>query len=97
MMSNKIRCAHILVEKHSQAINILEELNKGEKFSELAKQNSSCPSKKRGGDLGWFTRGQMVKEFENAAFSLEKNVVTKEPVKYRLELHLAKSGLFRIM
>jgi parvulin-like peptidyl-prolyl isomerase len=90
MMSNKIRCAHILVEKHSQAINILEELNKGEKFSELAKQHSSCPSKKRGGDLGWFTRGQMVKEFENAAFSLEKNVVTKEPVKTQFGYHIIK-------
>ena len=90
IMSNKIRCAHILVEKHSQAINILERLNKGEKFSELAKQYSSCPSKKRGGDLGWFTRGQMVKEFENAAFNLEKNMITKEPIKTQFGYHIIK-------
>ncbi len=89
-MSNKIRCAHILVEKHSQASDILERLNKGEKFSELSKQFSSCPSKKRGGDLGWFSRGQMVKEFENAAFSLEKGKITQEPVKTQFGYHIIK-------
>lgn len=89
-MSNKIRCAHILVEKHSQAINILERLNKGEKFSELARQFSSCPSKKRGGDLGWFSQGQMVKEFENVALSLEKDKITKKPVKTQFGYHIIK-------
>jgi peptidyl-prolyl cis-trans isomerase C len=89
-MSNKIRCAHILVEKHSQANNILERLNKGEKFSELAKEFSLCPSKKRGGDLGWFSRGQMVKEFENAAFGLEKGKITQESVKTKFGYHIIK-------
>jgi parvulin-like peptidyl-prolyl isomerase len=89
-MSNKIRCAHILVEKHSEANNILERLNKGEKFFELAKEFSLCPSKKRGGDLGWFNRGQMVKEFENAAFGLEKGKITQEPVKTQFGYHIIK-------
>ena len=90
IISNEIRCAHILVEKHSQANDILERLNKGEKFSELSKQFSSCPSKKRGGDLGWFSRGKMVKEFENAAFSLEKGKITQEPVKTQFGYHIIK-------
>lgn len=71
-MSNKIHCAHILVEKHSQALQILDRLKKGENFAETAKQVSLCPSKERGGDLRWFGRGQMVREFETAAFTLEK-------------------------
>jgi len=69
-MVSKIRASHILVEKHSQALKVLEELEKGADFKELARRYSQCPSKKRGGDLGFFGRGQMVKEFERAAFAL---------------------------
>ena len=50
----------------------MERLKKGEKFSVVAKAVSLCPSGKRGGDLGTFARGKMVKEFENAAFMLSK-------------------------
>jgi len=66
----KIRASHILVEKQSQALKALEELKAGAGFRELARKYSICPSAKRGGDLGQFDRGQMVREFEQAAFAL---------------------------
>jgi peptidyl-prolyl cis-trans isomerase C len=75
-MSNKIHCAHILVKTEKEANAILERLKKGEKFSAIAKNVSLCPSKKRGGDLGTFGRGQMVKEFEKAAFDLQKGQIS---------------------
>ncbi len=66
----KIRASHILVEKQSQALKALEELKAGADFRELARKYSICPSAKRGGDLGQFDRGQMVREFEQVAFAL---------------------------
>lgn len=75
-MPKKVHCAHILVKTQKEVNAILERLNKGEKFSKIAKEFSLCPSKKRGGDLGTFGRGQMVKEFENAAFALEKGEIS---------------------
>jgi parvulin-like peptidyl-prolyl isomerase len=75
-MSNKVHCAHILVKTEKEVNNILERLKKGEKFSAIAKDVSLCPSKKRGGDLGTFGRGQMVKEFETAAFALDKGQIS---------------------
>ena len=75
-MAEKIRCAHILVKSESAAKEILEKINKGESFSKLAEANSIDGSRKRGGDLGFFSRGMMVREFENAAFSLEKGQVS---------------------
>ena len=71
-MADKIHCAHILVKTETEAKAILERLNKGERFANIAKQVSLCPSAKRGGDLGNFGRGVMVKEFETAAFALGK-------------------------
>lgn len=89
-MPKKIKAAHILVEKHSQAIQILEELEKGAKFGELAKKNSICPSSKRGGNLGSFSRGQMVKAFEKAAFLLNVGETSKTPVKTKFGYHIIK-------
>jgi peptidyl-prolyl cis-trans isomerase C len=88
-MSSKIRASHILVEKQSQAIKVAEELKAGGNFGELAKKYSVCPSGKRGGDLGQFGRGQMVKEFEQAAFSLKMGEVS-EPVKTQFGYHVIK-------
>jgi peptidyl-prolyl cis-trans isomerase C len=86
----KIAASHILVDKHSQALKILEELNSGTKFEDLAKKYSTCPSGKRGGALGKFDRGQMVKPFENAAFELKVGETTKEPVKTQFGYHIIK-------
>ena len=72
----KIRCAHILVEKESVANEILEKARKGESFSKLAEQYSIDGSRRRGGDLGFFGRGTMVREFEAAAFGLKKGEIS---------------------
>ncbi|MEM3143443.1 MAG: peptidylprolyl isomerase [Candidatus Nitrosotenuis sp.] len=86
----KIKCAHILVEKQSQAIAILERLKKGEKFAELAKELSTDRgSGKRGGDLGYFGRGMMVKPFEAAAFKLSIGQIS-EPIKTEFGYHIIK-------
>ncbi|MCA2003580.1 MAG: peptidylprolyl isomerase [Candidatus Nitrosotenuis sp.] len=86
----KIKCAHILVEKQSQALAILERLKKGEKFAELAKELSTDRgSGKRGGDLGYFGRGMMVKPFEAAAFKLSIGQIS-EPVKSEFGYHIIK-------
>ena len=88
-MSNKVHCAHILVKTEKEVNNILERLKKGEKFSAIAKDVSLCPSKKRGGDLGTFGRGQMVKEFETAAFALDKGQISGI-VKTKFGYHIIK-------
>lgn len=62
-------------EKKEKAENLRKQLLAGTDFAELAKKNSDCPSKNSGGDLGIFSRGDMVKPFENAAFSQEKNAI----------------------
>ena len=88
-MSNKIKCAHILIEKQSQALQLLEEIKKGKKFGTVAKEVSTCPSGKKEGDLGYFTKGQMVKEFEDVAFKLQIGEIS-EPVKTELGYHIIK-------
>ena len=62
-------------EKKAKAEELRKKLVGGADFAELAAKNSDCPSKQNGGDLGTFTRGQMVKPFEDAAFSQGKNVI----------------------
>jgi len=66
-MADKIKCSHILVKKQSEALSIIERLEKGESFDKLAKELSiDRGSGKKGGNLGFFGRGMMVKPFEVA-------------------------------
>lgn len=88
-MTNEIHCAHILVKTEKDAHSVLDRLNKGEKFANVASEVSLCPSRKRGGDLGTFGRGRMVKEFEQAAFALQKGQVSPI-VKTKFGYHLVK-------
>jgi peptidyl-prolyl cis-trans isomerase C len=88
-MPYKVHCAHILVRSDKEAIAVLERLKKGEKFGNVARAVSRCPSSKRGGDLGTFTRGKMVKEFENAAFALDKGEISGV-VKTKFGCHVIK-------
>jgi peptidyl-prolyl cis-trans isomerase C len=89
-MVHKIKCSHILVKKQSEAIAILERLKNGESFANLAKQLSiDKASGKKGGDLGVFGRGMMVKPFEDTAFKLEKGQIS-EPVKTEFGYHIIK-------
>ena len=60
-MSNKIKCSHILVDKQSEALQLLDEIKKGKKFGSAAREISKCPSRKKDGSLGYFTKGMMVK------------------------------------
>ena len=75
-MPDTIHCAHILVKSEKEAQAAMERLNNGEKFANVAKEVSLCPSAKRGGDLGTFGRGKMVREFEQAAFALQKGQIS---------------------
>ena len=88
-MPNEVHVAHILVKTENEAKTILGRLDKGEKFANIAKEVSLCPSKKRGGDLGTFGRGKMVREFEQAAFVLEKGQVSPV-VKTKFGYHVIK-------
>lgn len=90
-MVDKIKCSHILVNKHSEALQVLERIKKGESFADLARELSiDRGSGKRGGDLGLFGRGQMVKPFEEAAFKLKKGELTNEPVRTQFGYHIIK-------
>ncbi|MFX0181899.1 MAG: peptidylprolyl isomerase [Candidatus Hodarchaeota archaeon] len=89
-MANKIQAKHILVDKQSLAEDIIEQINGGARFEEMARKYSTCPSRKKGGNLGEFGRGQMVKEFEKAAFALQKGQMTQIPVKTKFGYHIIK-------
>jgi peptidyl-prolyl cis-trans isomerase C len=82
--------SHILVKNNEEAKAIIKKINNKSKFSELAKTHSTGPSGKNGGNLGWFGPGQMVKEFEQATFSLEKGEISQEPVKTKFGFHIIK-------
>ena len=88
-MSNKIKCSHILVDKHSEALQLLDEIKKGKKFGSAAREISKCPSRKKDGSLGYFTKGMMVKEFDQVAFKLQIGEIS-EPVKTEFGYHIIK-------
>lgn len=85
----QVRARHILVDTKEEAEKIIEELKGGADFAELAKQ-SKDPSGQNGGDLGFFGQGQMVPEFEKAAFALEPGQFTEEPVHSQFGWHVIK-------
>lgn len=78
---------HILVHSEEICLQLKEEIEQGADFAEVARGNSSCPSRMRGGDLGTFVQGQMVKEFDEVVFSGELNKVLG-PVKTDFGYHL---------
>ena len=85
-MANKIKASHILVKKLSEAQEIRDMVTKSN-FAELARKHSTCPSRKKGGNLGEFGRGQMVKEFEKVAFDLKVGEISP-PVKTKFGYHI---------
>lgn len=82
------RARHILVESAEDAANVIEELDGGADFAELAAERSTGPSASNGGDLGWFGRGRMVPAFEDAAFALEVGSYSAEPVETQFGFHV---------
>lgn len=89
-MAKEIRASHILVMNETHAKELIERIKKGESFEALAQQFSKCPSGKKGGDLGFFAKGQMVPEFERAAFVLDKGKITEKPVRTKFGFHIIK-------
>ena len=89
-----VHARHILISDDAKAeqtlAQIQADLKAGKDFGEIAKEISICPSNSRGGDLGEFGRGQMVKEFEDAAFALKNPGDISQPVKTRFGWHIIK-------
>lgn len=83
----QVKAKHILVEKEEDANKIADEIKAGKTFEDAAKEYSTCPSKEKGGDLGYFGKGQMVPEFEKAAFEAVIGEVSA-PVKTQFGYHL---------
>ncbi len=84
-----VHALHILTKTKNQANAVIMRVNNGESFKELAKQFSNCPSGKAGGDLGYFGRGEMVPEFEKAAFETPVNELS-DPVQTEFGWHVIK-------
>jgi len=80
---------HILVSSEDQCNELKAQIEGGADFVELAKQHSSCPSGKSGGDLGEFSPGMMVPEFDKVVFSADVNTV-QGPVQTQFGYHLLK-------
>jgi len=83
----QVQASHILVSDLHTAVTLKQKITEGTDFATLAQQHSSCPSKARGGDLGRFGAGQMVKSFEDATFALPVGEVS-EPVQTQFGWHL---------
>ncbi len=87
----EVSARHILVQTEAEANDILAQLKKGADFAELAKAKSIDPSgKEQGGDLGFFTREEMVPEFSDAAFNLKDGEISPKPVKTQYGWHIIK-------
>ncbi len=82
------RARHILLEDESKAKAVIEKLNNNGDFVELAKELSVGPTAPKGGDLGYFAKGEMVPEFSDKVFSMKKGDVTSEPVKTQFGYHV---------
>ncbi|SUY45597.1 peptidil-prolyl cis-trans isomerase [Clostridium putrefaciens] len=85
-----VSAKHILVDSLEKAKKIEEEMANGLSFEDAAKKHSSCPSSQNGGDLGNFTRGKMVPEFEEAAFKLNVGEISG-PVQTQFGYHIIKT------
>ena len=83
------RASHILVKDRRTADEVYKRLKQGGDFSKLAKEYSTCPSKSKGGDLGWFGPGQMVKPFELAVMKLGSGSLS-QPVSTQFGYHIIK-------
>jgi peptidyl-prolyl cis-trans isomerase C len=85
----KMKASHILVPKFSKAQEIYEEIQKGKNFEDLARLHSTCPSRKRGGNLGEFGKGDMVPEFWNTTAKLNLGEIS-QLVKSKYGYHIIK-------
>lgn len=84
-----VKASHILVDNLQKAEEIMNEIKEGLSFEDAAKKYSSCPSSEQGGDLGYFSSGMMVPEFENTAFEMKIGDISA-PVKTQFGYHIIK-------
>lgn len=89
-MGKEYNASHILVDSKDKAEEIIQELEGGAEFAELAKTHSSDSSAAQGGSLGWFTGNMMVPSFSESLSELEKGNYTKEPVETQFGWHVIK-------
>lgn len=89
IQGGKMKAKHILVDKYTRAQELYEDIQAGESFEALATKYSTCPSRKRGGNLGEFAKGDMVPKFWDAVASLQINEIS-EPVKTQFGYHIIK-------
>lgn len=91
MAEETLNASHILVDSEEKALDLLAKIKYGEiSFEEAAFENSTCPSKENGGNLGDFGKGQMVPEFDTAVFAMEIGEISEAPVKTQFGYHLIK-------
>lgn len=87
MVAPSAWASHILVNSKSEAIQLKQKISKLKEFQKFARKKSTCPSSQKGGDLGWFRKGMMVREFDNAVWTIPL-ATTSEPVKSQFGYHL---------
>lgn len=87
---NEFKASHILVKDEAKANELIKQLQGGADFAELAKKESTGPSGKNGGDLGWFNPGQMVPEFSQAVATMKKGSFSDKPVHTQFGWHIIK-------
>ena len=87
MVAPSAWASHILVNSKSEAIQLKQKISKLKEFQKFARKKSTCPSSQKGGDLGWFKKGMMVREFDNAVWTIPLST-TSEPVKSQFGYHL---------
>jgi peptidyl-prolyl cis-trans isomerase C len=86
----EVRARHILLKTKEGAVAVIAELKGGADFAKVAKEKSTGPSSRNGGDLGFFAKGQMVPPFSDAAFALKAGEMTNEPVQTQFGWHVIK-------
>jgi peptidyl-prolyl cis-trans isomerase C len=89
-MASEVHASHILVDDEDKAENVKNDLDKGKDFEQLAKEVSTCPSSEKGGDLGWFGKGEMVKPFEREVFENMDVGDISDPVKTEFGYHIIR-------
>jgi len=89
VIPEKRKVSHIIVSDENKAKELLKKIKEGADFSQIAKENNIDGSKNRGGDLGWISKGYMIKEFEEVAFSLKKGEIS-DVIKTKFGYHIIK-------
>jgi len=89
VIPEKRKASHIIVSDENKAKELLKKIKEGADFSQIAKENNIDGSKNKGGDLGWISKGYMIKEFEEVAFSLKKGEIS-DVIKTKFGYHIIK-------